>query len=706
MIRIALAGNPNSGKTTLFNNLTGSNQYVGNWPGVTVERKEGKCKGYKDVLIQDLPGIYSLSPYTLEEVVSRDYLLNDKPDCIINIVDGSNIERNLYLTTQLIELGLPVVIAINMIDVVRKLGDKIDLAALSNDLGCEVVEISALRSEGVDNLLKTTLDIVKSKKTPKIVYEYSSGFESVLANISTIISDSSRFKAIKVFEKDSKLVSSLALSSDVEAQLVSIINAYEEEMDDDCESIVTDERYKLVSKIVSDCVVKAKRGLLSTSDKIDAIVTNRFLALPIFALVMYLVYYISIQTVGTAMTDWVNEVLFGEIIPPALEAFLESINTAPWLIDMVINGILAGVGGVLGFLPQMMVLFLCLAILEDTGYMARVAFIMDRIFRKFGLSGKSFIPMMIATGCAVPGIMASRTIENENDRKMTIITTSFMPCGAKLPIIALIAGAIFDDAAWVSTSVYFLAIASIIVSGLMLKKTKMFAGEASPFVMELPAYHMPSVKNVLFHVYDRSKSFVLRAGSLILVASIVIWFTGGYSFSFEAVDADASILASIGNVLAPLFKPLGWGFWQPVVASFAALSAKEVLVTTMGILYGVAEVAEDGVEIWGQFAQSFSPLAAYSFLAFNLLCAPCFAAIGATRREMGSAKWTWFALAYQCGFAYAVAFLIYQFGTFYVEKVVTVGFVMAIVVLVIGLYLLFRPAPKQVKKAVLATANK
>ncbi len=804
-VTIALAGNPNSGKTTLFNALTGSNQFVGNWPGVTVEKKEGKLKADKSVSVMDLPGIYSLSPYTLEEVVARNYLINEKPDAILNIVDGTNIERNLYLTTQLLELGIPVVMAINMIDIVEKNGDKIDTAKLSKKLGCEIIQISALKGTNIDKAAAAAAALAKSKKAAAPVHSFDAGVEKYLEEIegmlgSDVADSQRRFFAIKLFENDDKIAQMLNTVPDVSE----IRARAEKELDDDAESIITNERYTYIASVISGCVKKSVKGKLSTSDKIDRVVTNRWLALPIFAVVMFIVYYVSVTTVGTWATDWANDGVFGdgwhllgigssgyeeaageyetaqaqadafleaaeesgidieaisetleeeepdediisafladaaavsavaeienedgeieeEIpvsaaefedilameepdpadygvwvpgIPVLLESLLDAVGAADWLKGLILDGIVAGVGAVLGFVPQMLVLFIFLAFLESCGYMARIAFIMDRIFRKFGLSGKSFIPMLIGTGCGVPGIMASRTIENDRDRKMTIMTTTFIPCGAKLPIIALIAGALFDGAAWVAPSAYFVGIAAIIVSGIILKKTKMFAGDPAPFVMELPAYHMPTVGNVLRSMWERGWSFIKKAGTVILLATILIWFLQGFGFEdgFGMVeDIDNSLLAKVGSVLAPIFTPLGWGDWQASVAAVSGLIAKENVVGTFGILYHFGEVAEDGAEIWGTLAAAYTPIAAYSFLVFNLLCAPCFAAMGAIKREMNSAKWTWFAIGYQCVFAYAVALCINQLGNLFTGNGFGFGTVVAIAVVIVFIYLLFRP---------------
>lgn len=692
-IQVALAGNPNSGKTTLFNALTGANQFVGNWPGVTVEKKEGKYKGDKDIKITDLPGIYSLSPYTLEEVVSREFLLNEKVDVILNIVDGSNLERNLYLTTQLLELGIPVVVAINMLDVIDKRGDKIDYVKLSNELECPIVPISALKNKGIEELMKKVKESVHKSFEAKNIYnkELNHVFSQLMVQLPKTI-DQKRilFYSIKLFERDDKIISSFNTLMNNE----NIIESIEKKMDDDSESIITDARYTYITRVMKDCYVKAKREHLTTSDKIDRIVTNRILALPIFALVMFVVYYVSVTSVGTLVTDWTNDVLFGEIIPPAIEGFLTAIHCAGWLQGLIIDGIVAGVGAVLGFVPQMLVLFIFLAILEDCGYMARVAFIMDRIFRKFGLSGKSFIPMLIGSGCGVPGIMASRTIESDRDRKMTIMTTTFIPCGAKLPIIALIAGALFDGASWVSPSAYFLGVGAIIISGIILKKTKMFVGDPAPFVMEMPSYHAPRVMNVLRSMWERGWSFIKKAGTVILLSTIVIWFLQSFGFENGGLtmveDVNNSLLAIIGQTFAWIFTPLGWGEWKAAVATITGLVAKENVVATFGQLYGFSEVAEDGAEIWGTLAASFTALSAYSFLAFNLLCAPCFAAMGAIKREMNNGKWTAFAIIYQCVFAYAIALIIYQVGNLVINGVFGVWTIIAFIVLIGMIFLLVR----------------
>ncbi len=697
-IKIALAGNPNSGKTTLFNALTGSNQFVGNWPGVTVEKKEGKLKGHSDVMIADLPGIYSLSPYTLEEVVARNYLIGERPDAILNIVDGTNLERNLYLSTQLLELGIPVVMAVNMMDIVKKNGDQVFIDKLSKALGCPVVEISALKGTGIKEAAEIAVQAASSGQTQRVVHTFDKDVEKVIQDIEQqlvgVSEEQKRFFAIKLLERDDKIGAQMSTVPNVEE----MIAALEEALDDDSESIITNERYRFITSIIGKCCKKAARGGLSTSDKIDQIVTNRFLALPIFAVVMWIVYYVSVTTVGTFVTDWTNDVLFGEVIPPAIESVLVSINCADWLQGLILDGIVGGVGAVLGFVPQMLVLFIFLAFLEACGYMARVAFIMDRIFRKFGLSGKSFIPMLIGTGCGVPGVMASRTIENERDRKMTIMTTTFIPCGAKLPIIALIAGALFDGASWVAPSAYFVGIAAIVCSGIILKKTKMFAGDVAPFVMELPAYHMPTISNVLRSMWERGWSFIKKAGTIILLSTIVVWFTTYFGWvdgqfrMLEDVEMEYSILAGIGNAFAWIFIPLGWGDWKAAVAAITGLVAKENVVGTFGVLYGFAEVSEEGEEIWGTLAGSYTAVAAYSFLVFNLLCAPCFAAIGAIRREMNNVKWTWFAIGYQCLLAYGVSLCIYQIGTFLTTGVVGVGFLVALLILAGFIWLLVRPA--------------
>ena len=696
-MRIALAGNPNSGKTTLFNALTGSNQFVGNWPGVTVEKKEGKLKGHQDVVIMDLPGIYSLSPYTLEEVVARNYLIGERPDAILNIVDGTNLERNLYLSTQLMELGIPVVMAVNMMDLVQKNGDQIDIDRLSRELGCKVMEISALKGTGIKEAAELAVQAASAGQAQQVVHTFDKKVEEALSAIENQLTgvpkEQQRFFAIKLFERDDKIGAQMTGVPNVE----SIIGDLESEMDDDSESIITNERYSFIASMIGKCCKKANRGGLTTSDKIDQIVTNRFLALPIFAVIMWIVYYVSVTTVGTFVTDWTNDVLFGDIIPPAVEGVLVSMNCADWLQGLILDGIVGGVGAVLGFVPQMLVLFIFLAFLEACGYMARVAFIMDRIFRKFGLSGKSFIPMLIGTGCGVPGVMASRTIENDRDRKMTIMTTTFIPCGAKLPIIALIAGALFDGASWVAPSAYFVGIAAIVCSGIILKKTKMFAGDPAPFVMELPAYHMPTVINVLRSMWERGWSFMKKAGTIILLSTILVWFAtyfGWVDGQFRMLgdlEMDHSILAGIGNLFAWIFLPLGWGDWRAAVAAITGLVAKENVVGTFGILYGFAEVSEEGEEIWGTLAGTYTTAAAYSFLVFNLLCAPCFAAIGAIKREMNNAKWTWFAIGYQCLLAYCVSLCVYQIGTFLTTGAFGIGLIAALLIVAGFVWLLVRP---------------
>lgn len=706
-VKIALAGNPNCGKTTLFNGLTGANQFVGNWPGVTVEKKEGKWKGDKEVVIMDLPGIYSLSPYTLEEVVARTYLITERPDAILNIVDGTNLERNLYLSTQLMELGIPVVMAVNMMDVVAKKGDKINIKELSKKLGCQVVEISALKGTGIQEAAKAAVAAANSKNAAVPVHKFAAEVEHYLDEIegklgSEVPESQKRFFAIKLFERDDKIGEAMKSAPNVE----SIITEAENAMDDDSESIITNERYNYIASIIGGCLTKGSKETLTTSDKIDRIVTNRWLALPIFAVVMYIVYYVSVTTVGSILTDWTNDTLFGEWIIPAAQSFFEGIGCADWLTGLIVDGIISGVGAVLGFVPQMLVLFIFLAFLESCGYMARVAFIMDRIFRKFGLSGKSFIPMLIGTGCGVPGVMASRTIENDRDRKMTVITTTFIPCGAKLPIIALIAGALFDGASWVAPSAYFVGIAAIIVSGIILKKTKMFAGDPAPFVMELPAYHWPTVGNVLRSMWERGWSFIKKAGTIITLSTIIVWFLLNFGWTdagfgmlnfdglegaaMEAAQAEC-IMAKIGNLIAWIFAPLGWGNWKMAVAAITGLVAKENVVGTFGQLFGFAEVAEDGAEIWGNLANSMTQVTAYSFMVFNLLCAPCFAAMGAIKREMNSAKWFWFAIGYQCGLAYLVSLCIYQIGTLITTGTFGVGVIVAALIIVGFIYMLFRP---------------
>ncbi|HPX70411.1 MAG TPA: ferrous iron transport protein B [Bacillota bacterium] len=731
-IRIALAGNPNSGKTTLFNALTGSNQFVGNWPGVTVEKKEGKLKNHSNVIVTDLPGIYSLSPYTLEEVLARNYLIQERPDVILNIVDGTNLERNLYLTTQLTELGIPVVIAINMMDVVRKNGDHINTEELARQLGCKIVEISALRGDGIAEAAKVAIEAASGARTIPM-HTFSGIVEHTLAHIEEAAvhempEEQQRWYAIKIFERDEKVMQKLNIAEDVRAHIESDIESTEKELDDDSESIITNERYLYIARILKASYRKKSAGKMTASDKIDRIVTNRVLALPIFALVMTAVYWIAMGPLGTFVTDWTNDVLGAEWMTEGARSLMESIGAADWLTGLVADGIVAGVGAVLGFVPQMLILFLFLCILEDVGYMARIAFIMDRIFRKFGLSGKSFIPMLIGTGCSVPGIMASRTIENERDRRMTIITTSFMPCSAKLPIIGLIAGAFFGENGFIAVSAYFIGVAAIVLSGIILKKTKMFAGEPAPFVMELPAYHMPLASNVLRGTWERGWSFIKRAGTVILLSAIVIWALsslGSVNGKFGMVEElyedesvvtesylaglaekrgvsedeiapmDDSLLAEVGSVIAPVFKPVGFGSWKAAVATITGLVAKEEVVSTFGVLYNHSdedgELGDNGEGIWGRVAMDYTPLSAFSFLVFNLLCAPCFAAIGAIKREMNNRKWTWFAIAYQTGIAYAVSFMVYQIGMFFSGEADIAGLTVALVLLAGALYLLLRP---------------
>ena len=704
-VKIALAGNPNSGKTTMFNSLTGSNQRVGNWPGVTVEKKEGRLKGAKDIIIQDLPGIYSLSPYTLEEVVAREYLVNEKPDAIINIVDGTNIERNLYLTTQLIELGIPTVVAVNMIDIVRKNGDKIDLKKLGEALGCEVMATSALKGEGSQAVAQRAAELARENREFVAPSVFNGSVEHAIAHIEESIEGKVdrrflRWYAIKVFERDEKVLGQLKLDGALMQHLEEHIADCEKEMDDDAESIITNQRYAYIARVVASAVKKKQSGVkMSVSDKIDHIVTDRIAALPIFVAVMALVYWVAMgPVIGTPLTDWTNDVFVGEWCMEPVRALLEGANVAPWLVGLVVDGIIAGVGAVIGFVPQMLILFVMLSILEDVGYMARIAFIMDRIFRKFGLSGKSFIPMLIGTGCGVPGVMASRTIENERDRRITIMTTCFIPCSAKLPIIGMIAGAFFDNAWWVATSAYFVGVLAIIVSGIILKKLKAFAGEAAPFVMELPAYHAPSARNVLHSTWERGWSFIKRAFTVILLSTIIIWFLqsfGSENGAFGMVeDNNNSILAAVGGAIAFIFAPLGFGTWQATVGAVGGLVAKENLVAIMGVCYGFAEVAEAGDEMWGILAADYSAIAGYSFMVFNLLCAPCFAAMGAIKREMNSPKWTLAAIGYMCGFAYCVSMIIYQLGGLALGMVSFNFWTAVAVALLAGiLYLLFRRNP-------------
>lgn len=712
-IRIALAGNPNCGKTTLFNALTGSNQYVGNWPGVTVEKKEGKLKKHEDVIITDLPGIYSLSPYTLEEVVARNYLIGERPDAILNIVDGTNLERNLYLTTQLTELGIPVVVAVNMMDVVRRRGDKINIGELSKALGCKVIEISALKGEGTYVAAEAAIEAAKSAKTVPM-HSFSGCVEHAIAHIEeaavhSMPKEQQRWYAIKIFERDKNVLETLAISGDKLAHIEEDIQAAEEEMDDDAESIITNERYIYIAQVMKRCYNKRSKGKLTLSDKIDKVVTNRILALPIFVVVMWAVYYLSIGSIGDWTVGFMNDTLFGEWIIPGVTSLFESVGVAGWLVSLIADGIIGGVGAVLGFVPQMLILFLLLSMLEDCGYMARIAFIMDRVFRKFGLSGKSFIPMLVATGCGVPGIMASRTIEQDRDRKMTIMTTGFIPCGAKMPIVGMIAGALFGGSAWIAVSAYFIGVLAVIVSGILLKKTRLFAGDPAPFVMELPAYHAPVPGNVLRATWERGWSFIKRAGTVILLASVIIWimnslsFEGGFHYITEE-NAGASILEVIGSVIAVLFKPLGFGSWQAAVATVLGLVAKEEVVGVFGSLSSMAdadlafELAEAadaaGLNVIGQEFFNGSRLAAFSFMIFNLLCAPCFAAMGAIKREMNNGKWTAFAIAYMCVFAYAVSLIVYNLGLLF-TGVITVWTAAAIVLLALIVYLTVRKNPYQ-----------
>lgn len=716
-IKIALAGNPNSGKTTLFNNLTGSRQRVGNWPGVTVEKKEGTLKGHNEVTIQDLPGIYSLSPYSLEEVVSRNYLVKEKPDAILNIVDGTNIERNLYLTTQLLELGIPMVVAVNMMDLVERNGDKIDISKLSQELDCPVIEISALKGKGTKEAALKAVEVAKSHHAAKISQTYTKDIETTLKKIETVIENQVnhtmlRWYAVKVFERDERIDEFIQLDTAQKSQIEPWIQSVEEKIDDDSESIITSQRYDFITKIVSHAVKKkGSKHELSISDKIDRIVTNRILALPIFVLIMYCVYTIAMGgtaiSIGTMGTDWANDVLFGEIVPNFFEGILTSLHVNDVLYGLIMDGIVGGVGAVLGFVPQILVLFLLLSIMEDVGYMSRVAFIMDRIFRRFGLSGKSFIPMLVATGCGVPGIMASRTIEQDRDRKMTIMTTGFIPCGAKMPIIGLFAGAVFGGSSLVATSAFVIGIAAVVISGIMLKKFKAFAGEPAPFVMELPAYHLPSAGNVLRATWERGWSFIKRAGTIILLSSIILWFLQGFGFTdgqFGMVeDNNTSLLASLGSAIAWIFAPLGWVgdmAWKATVATFTGLIAKEEVVNTFGVLYNFSEVSEEGNEIWTLVARDFTPIAAYSFMIFNLLCAPCFAAMGAIRREMNNKTWTVASIAYMCVFAYVSSLIVYQLGGLLLGEV-SFGFwtIIALALLILILYLLFRPGYKPKSEA-------
>ncbi len=708
-IRIALAGNPNCGKTTMFNNLTGSNQYVGNWPGVTVEKKEGKLKGKKDIIITDLPGIYSLSPYTLEEVVSRDYLINERPDAIINLVDATNLERNLYLTTQLLELGIPVVIALNMMDLAVKSGDKIDEKKLAAAVGCEVVATSALKGEGLTEVVDRAVRLANARTIQVPKHEFSREVEGYLADIADLLPNSvpdhlARWYSIKLFEQDEKVLGTTPLSADSSKRIVEIVKDAEKQMDDDAESIITNERYEYISKIITGCLKKNRKGM-TVSDKIDRIVTNRILALPIFVAVMFVVYYVSVTSLGTIVTDFTNDTLFGAWIQPAVQGLMETAGASEWLVSLVVDGIIGGLAAPIGFAPQMAILFLFLSVLEDCGYMARVAFIMDRIFRRFGLSGKSFIPLLISSGCGVPAIMATKTIEDDKNRRMTIMTSTFVPCGAKLPVIALVAGAIMGGAWWMAPSMYFIGIASVIVSCIILKKTKMFAGDPSPFVIELPQYHVPSVKTVLLHVWERVWSFLKKAGTILFLCCMVMWFLATFGVENGAFgmveDMEASFLAIIGTFLAPIFAPLGFGSWQAVASSLSGFVAKEGIVSTMGVLANMAEATETDAALWQYVMTDFfhgSALAGFTFLTFNLLDSPCLAAISTMAKEMGNKGWTAFAVIFQNVFAYAVCLMIYQLGSFAMGGGFGIGTAAAVIVLAVTLYLLFRPAPKADKK--------
>lgn len=697
-MKIALVGNPNSGKTTMFNALTGSSQYVGNWPGVTVEKKSGKLKGHMDVELVDLPGIYSLSPYTLEEVVSRNFLVDEKPDAIINIIDSTNLERNLYLTTQLMELDIPIVIALNMVDALRKKGDEIDIEYLENFFGCKVIETSALKNLGCKEVIETAITVAKQNKPIKYKYNYTKKLDEYLKKIADLVNICSDNKAnkwysVKIFERDTKIINKLGISEEIINKIEKIICEYEKNVNDDSESIITSERYKIIDDMIKRAFKKRSEKPSSTQ-KIDSIVTNRYFAIPIFALIMFFVYFISISTVGSMMTDWVNKVLFPKIIAPSVAGFLEGVGSAAWLNSLIVDGIIGGVGTVLGFLPQMLVLFFLLAVLEDCGYMSRIAFIMDRIFRNFGLSGKSFIPMLIGTGCSVPGIMASRTIESESDRKITVITTSFIPCSAKLPIISLIAGSLFGGAAWVAFAAYFIGIIAILISGLILKKFSGFIGDETPFVMELPQYHIPGIKDVLKHTWNRGKAFIIKAGTVIFLACGIIWMLSTFNFKMEMVETSESILASIGKAIAPVFKPLGFGNWQSVVATITGLVAKENVVSTFGILFNFAEVAENGKEVWPILQDIFTQASAFSFLLFNLLCAPCVAAIGAIRKELGSFKWMMIAVGYQTIFAYSISLIVYQF-LMAIGGQVSILTLIAVLLAALFIYLLIKPLPKK-----------
>ncbi|WP_434687877.1 ferrous iron transport protein B [Hungatella sp. SB206] len=715
-IRIALAGNPNCGKTTMFNNLTGSNQYVGNWPGVTVEKKEGKLKGKKDIIITDLPGIYSLSPYTLEEVVSRDYLINERPDAIINLVDATNLERNLYLTTQLLELGIPVVIALNMMDLAVKSGDKIDEKKLAAAFGCEVVATSALKGEGLTEVVDRAVRLANARTIQVPKHEFSREVEGYLADIADLLPNSvpdhlARWYSIKLFEQDEKVLGTTPLSADSSKRIVEIVKDAEKQMDDDAESIITNERYEYISKIITGCLKKNRKGM-TVSDKIDRIVTNRILALPIFVAVMFVVYYVSVTSLGTIVTDFTNDTLFGAWIQPAVQGLMETAGASEWLVSLVVDGIIGGLAAPIGFAPQMAILFLFLSVLEDCGYMARVAFIMDRIFRRFGLSGKSFIPLLISSGCGVPAIMATKTIEDDKNRRMTIMTSTFVPCGAKLPVIALVAGAIMGGAWWMAPSMYFIGIASVIVSCIILKKTKMFAGDPSPFVIELPQYHVPSVKTVLLHVWERVWSFLKKAGTILFLCCMVMWFLATFGVENGAFgmveDMEASFLAIIGTFLAPIFAPLGFGSWQAVASSLSGFVAKEGIVSTMGVLANMAEATESDAALWQYVMTDFfhgSALAGFTFLTFNLLDSPCLAAISTMAKEMGNKSWTAFAVIFQNVFAYAVCLMIYQLGSFAMGGGFGIGTASAVIVLAVTLYLLFRPAPKADKKTGAAAAR-
>lgn len=705
-VKLGLVGNPNSGKTSLFNELTGSTHYVGNWPGVTVDKKEGNIKGHKDLKLVDLPGIYALSPYTPEEIVSREFVINDAPDAIINIVDSTNLERNLYLTTQLLEMGRPVVIALNMVDILEKSGSTVNADALSETLGVPVVFTSATKKRGIDELVNKASEIAAKNELPKQVISFEEVVESKLQIIANDISGqvpehAKRWFAVKVLENDTAAIADLKLTGEQEKKYAEMCQELEAAKKDDIESIVAAQRYKAIKKIIQATVSKKNTEGLSTTDKIDRIVTSKIWGFPIFAAIIFLVYYVSITTIGTMGTDWVNEVLFGEIVPDAVGGFLESMNVADWMSALVLDGIIAGVGAVLGFLPQMMMLFFMLAILEDSGYMARVAYLMDKLFRSFGLSGKSFIPLLIGTGCSVPAIMASRTIENEKDRKITVITTSFIPCGAKLPVIALIAGAMFPNSGWLAPSMYFLGVATVVLSAIILKKTKMLAGDSSAFIMELPDYQVPSLKGLWIHTWDRAKHFVYKAATIIFLASIIVWFTSNFNWRFQMVDAADSVLADIGQVVAPIFAPLGWGDWRAAVAAVTGLIAKENIVGTFGVLYGFGEVSEEGMEIWSTLREHFTQLSAFSFLVFNMICVPCMAAVGSIRREMGSGKWTLIAVGFQTGLAYVMALIIYQLGMFATGNGFGLWTAIAIAALAGLVYLVVRPAPSEeaIKKA-------